>query len=82
VLRKLQNVSWQAVSLLLGGAALATATMVFAPPEVCAQLLGAQGFVTTVIGLFLQWEREKSPTDKSCPPDSVTTPTETKKEDE
>jgi hypothetical protein len=59
MLAKLKNVSWQAVTLLLGGGALAASTLLFAPPDVCAQLLSAQGFVTTVIGLFLQWEREK-----------------------
>ncbi|WP_157069535.1 hypothetical protein [Sandaracinus amylolyticus] len=46
--------TWQAVTLVLGGGVLFTLIAIFAPPESRTLLLGANGLIATLIGIALR----------------------------
>ena len=66
----MKQISWQAVTLLLGGGVLFTLIVLFAPLDVRQWLLGANGLVFCVLGLLTNWRKpgrlsdpDRTPTD-------------------
>lgn len=57
----IQSLSWKAVVLVLGGGAMFTLIALFAPPDTQVLLLGANGLISTIIGLALDWRRKRPP---------------------
>lgn len=62
LLRALKG-NWPAALVIVAGLVAFVLTILFAPPDVREWLLGAEGFVGTVIGIYL-----RSPADRASTP--------------
>jgi hypothetical protein len=53
-----QQLTWQAVALILGGGVIFLLIVLLAPPNTQALFFGANGLVFTLLGLANDWRRK------------------------
>lgn len=64
----LKSLTWQAVTLILGGMTLFALILLLAPPDLRPYLFGVHGLVSTVLGLASDWRRKPALSDPDRTP--------------